>query len=380
MSAVLTPAVYAAPGGEAELRAEVRAFLAETLDPGRPGGLGMSGGFDPEFSRRLAERGWVGMALPRRYGGHEKGAVERWIVVEELLAAGAPMGAHWLADRQTGPLIAHFGSEQMRERFLPEIAAGRCFIAAGMSEPDAGSDLASVRTAAEAVDGGYLVTGTKIWTSGAHTNHYVVTLCRTDPSGGDRHHGLSQLMIDLSSPGLTVNPIAFLDGSHHFNEVVFDEVFVPDEMLIGERGRGWAQVTSELVSERGGPDRYMSVYQLLDLAISHEPDLLRSRSREIGELLARFATIRRMSFAVAVMIDRGAAPGALVPMIKDLGTAFEQDVVRVLRDVVSRPQFLDSAGSAFAALLSLATLTAPSFTLRGGTNEILRMLVARELG
>jgi alkylation response protein AidB-like acyl-CoA dehydrogenase len=368
---------YGPPTGEADLRAEVREFV-QAHSTGEPC-LGMRARHDPEFSRRLAQRGWVGMALPKQYGGSEKRALERWIVVEELLALSAPVGAHWIADRQTGPLLARFGSEEIRQRFLPSIAAGECWISVGMSEADAGSDLASVRTTATKVDGGYEINGTKIWTSDAHTNHYVVALCRTDPLAEDRRRGLSQFIIDLASPGVGIHPIDFLDGSHHFNEVVFEGVFVPAENLIGERGQGWAQVTSELVSERGGPDRYMSVYRLLELAFEHVPDVVERHTVEVGTLLARFATLRRMSMSIAAMSDDGVPTGGVVPMVKDLGTTFEQETVRTLRNIVATSQRLDHHPDRFAELLTRATLTAPSFTIRGGTNEILRNLVARSL-
>lgn len=370
---------YAAPPGEAELRAEVRAFVRDQLGRDPEPGLGMSVGHDPEFSKALAARGWVGMALPERYGGSGKSALERWVVVEELLAVSAPVSAHWMADRQTGPLLARFASEEMRERFLPGIAAGTLWVSIGMSEPDVGSDLASVRTSAREVDGGYEINGVKTWTSGAHINHYVVVLCRTDPAGDDRHRGLSQFMVDLASPGIDVRPIHLLDGSHHFNEVVFDSVFVPAENMIGERGRGWEQVTSELVSERGGPDRYMSAYRLLELAFRHAPEAVDRHAADVGALLARFATLRRLSLSIAAMVDAGRPPGQLVPVAKDLGTTFEQEAVKVLRNVVSTSQRLDHHENPFAELLARAILNAPLFTLRGGTNEILRNLVARSL-
>jgi alkylation response protein AidB-like acyl-CoA dehydrogenase len=364
---------------EAALRAEVREFLRDALPPDHQPVLGMASAYDPAFSEKLAARGWVGMSLPTEYGGGDRGAVYRWIVTEELLAAGAPMWAHWLADRQVGPLIAKFGSESMRSRLLPDIAAGRCMISAGMSEPDSGSDLASVRTAATEVEGGFSVSGTKVWTSGAQYARYLVTLCRTDPSGGDRHVGLSQLIVDLQGPGVTVSPIRQLDGEHHFNQVTLDEAFVPADMLIGTRGQGWAQVTSELVSERGGPDRYMSVLQLLHLALRHVPELLAGRAAEFGELMARFSVLRRMSYSIAATIDAGGDPGPVVPMVKDLGTTFEQEAVEFLRDTVTTPLRADRFGTAFEKLLSEAVVNAPTFTLRGGTNEVLRNLVARRL-
>lgn len=364
---------------EDQLRHEVRQFLRASLPEDHRPGLGMSAAHDPAFSEALAEEGWLGMALPSRYGGNDRGAVDRFVVVEELLAAGAPVGAHWVSDRQTGPLILKFGTEAQRQRFLPDIAAGRCWFSIGMSEPDAGSDLASVRTRADPTTGGWIVNGTKVWTSGAHHNHYFVVLCRTSPVDGDRHNGLSQMIIDLSSDGLKINPIPFLDGSHHFNEVVLDDVFVPDEMVLGEVGHGWSQVTSELAYERAGPDRYMSVYQLLEQALRHRPAMVRQHAATFGRLTAQMATLRQMSFSVAVAIDAGDAPAVQAAFVKDLGTTFEQEAVAVLREFVDEPLSVDQPKDLFADLLAQATLTGPSFTVRGGTNEILRSIAAKGL-
>ena len=249
---------------EEALRAEVRDFLAAELPADSRPALGFAGRHDPEFSRTLAKRGWVGMAIPPEYGGHGRSAVDRFVVAEELLAAGAPIGAHFVADRQTAPALLHFGTEEQRRRFLPGIAAGEVYFSLGMSEPDSGSDLASVRTRATRVDGGWTVTGTKVWTSEAHRNHFFAVLCRTAPvAEGDRHAGLSQLIVDLSAPGVRISPIPYLDGSHHFNEVALEDVFVPDDMVLGEPGSGWRQVTSELAYERSGPDRWLSTFPVL---------------------------------------------------------------------------------------------------------------------
>lgn len=367
---------------EEDLRAEVRAFLAEELPPGsyRPG-LGMSADHSPEFSAALARRGWVGMAIPPEYGGHGRSAVERFVVVEELLAAGAPVGAHWIADRQTAPAVLRFGTEEQRRRFLPSIAAGTCFFSIGMSEPDSGSDLASVRTTATRTDGGWLLNGTKVWTSGAHHNHFFVVLCRTSPLGEDRHAGLSQLLVDLSSAGITVNPITFLDGSHHFNEVVLDDVFVPDGMVLGEVGMGWAQVTSELAYERSGPDRYMSSYQIAETflreRVGSSPDARVADA--LGRITARFWALRQLSLSVARALDDGRAPAVEAAVVKDLGTTFEQEVVEAIRLLVDAELTLDSP-SLFEQLLAQATLAAPSYTLRGGTTEVLRSVAAKGLG
>jgi alkylation response protein AidB-like acyl-CoA dehydrogenase len=242
-----------------ELRREVREWLAgQDFEPRCDAWLG---GFDPEFSRRLAARGWVGMTWPERYGGHGRSSLDRHVVIEELLAAGAPVAAHWVADRQSGPMLLRYGSEAQREQLLPRMARGECFFSIGMSEPDSGSDLASIRTRAQRVEGGWLVSGTKVWTSHAHRAHYMLSLVRTS-SGERKHEGLSQLVIDLRAPGVEVRPVRLLTGQHHFNEIVLRDAFVPDGMLVGEEGAGWRQVVSELAFERAGPERLLSTCPL----------------------------------------------------------------------------------------------------------------------
>lgn len=373
-----SPTVLSA--GEEDLRADVRSFLAEELPKGHTPGLGMAAGHDPDFSKRLAARGWVGMAVPPEYGGHGRTAVERFIVTEELLAAGAPLSAHFVADRQTAPTLLHFGSEQQRAYFLPRISAGECWFSLGMSEPDSGSDLASVRTSARPTEGGWLLNGTKVWTSGAHQNHFFVVLCRTAPAEGSRHSGLSQLIVDLASPGIKVSPIPFLDGSHSFNEVVLEEVFVPHSMVLGELGSGWAQVTSELAYERSGPDRFMSTFNLLRCFVAERgaDDLTESQLRTVGRLVAKYWTIRQLSLSVARALDEGQAPAVEAALVKDIGTRFEQHVVELVRDM-AEVEADPTRGSVFEQLLCRAILTGPSFTIRGGTTEILRSVAAKGL-
>lgn len=364
-----------------QLRWQVRDFLAQELPPGsyRPG-LGMAGGFDREFSRKLAGRGWLGMSIPQEYGGHGRTAVERFVVIEELLAVGAPIGAHWVADRQTGPSILKFGTEEQKRRFLPAICAGESSWSLGMSEPDSGSDLASVRTAATRVEGGWLVNGTKVWTSGAHRNDQFAVLCRTSREA-DRHAGLSQLIVDLRADGIEIRPIPFLDGSHHFNEVVLHDVFVPDDLVLGAVGSGWRQVTSELAHERSGPDRYMSVHLLLEGYVRERvPDPVPDEvAAALGRLTARYWTIRQLSLSVAAALDAGAVPAVEASMVKDLGTVFEQEVVDVLSTLDEEQPLLDGE-SPYAQALAASILAAPSYTLRGGTTEVLRGIVARGLG
>jgi alkylation response protein AidB-like acyl-CoA dehydrogenase len=367
-----------------QVRAEVREFLADELAAGSFSthvDTWLSG-VDPAFSRRLGERGWLGMTWPARYGGHERTAMERYAVTEELLAAGAPVAAHWIADRQSGPNLLRYGTEAQRTAILPRIAAGECFFVIGMSEPDSGSDLASIRTrAVRNGDGDWVVNGAKIWTSNAHASHYAITLVRTSPADpGNRHAGLSQLLVDLSLPGIGVNPIRILDGGHHFNEVVFEDVVIPADMLLGTEGDGWHQVTAELAFERSGPERFLSTYPLLAefarrVTESQDPAALAT----LGRLSARLLALRQMSLRIAAALDRGELPNLAAALVKDVGTTFEADVIDEIRRVTEVPASLDSPDPLGRALAE-AQLHAPGYTLRGGTNEILRGIVARGLG
>jgi alkylation response protein AidB-like acyl-CoA dehydrogenase len=367
-----------------QVREEVRAFLAEELAAGSFAthvDTWLSG-VDPAFSRKLGERGWLGMTWPKQYGGHERTAMERYAVTEELLAAGAPVAAHWIADRQSGPNLLRYGTEAQKAEILPRIAAGECYFVIGMSEPDSGSDLASIRTrAVRNGDGDWVVNGAKIWTSNAHASHYAITLVRTSPADpSNRHAGLSQLLVDLSLPGITVNPIRILDGGHHFNEVVFEDVAIPGDMLLGTEGDGWHQVTAELAFERSGPERFLSTYPLIAefarrVSASGDP----AGVATLGRLAARLLALRQMSLRIAAALDRGELPNLAAALVKDVGTTFEADVIDEIRRVVDVPASLDSPDPLGRALAE-AQLHAPGYTLRGGTNEILRGIVARGLG
>ncbi|HEY2207486.1 MAG TPA: acyl-CoA dehydrogenase family protein [Pseudonocardia sp.] len=379
------PSVGLAPETE-ELRTEVREFLAKERADGRfvPRCDVWLSGWDERFTRELGARGWLGMTLPTEYGGHGKGTLDRYVVTEELLAAGAPVAAHWVADRQIGPSLLRFGTEDQKQRYLPRIAAGECYFGIGMSEPDSGSDLASVRTKATRVDGGWTLRGTKVWTSGAHHAHAFFALARSAPvEEGKRHAGLSQFIVELDSPGVHINPIRLLTGAHHFNEVVLDDVFVPDELVLGEIGSGWHQVTSELAFERSGPERFLSTFPLLVALVgelSSVGDALGPAGlRELGALVARVWTLRRLSLGIAAQLSSGQPADVPAALVKDLGTRYENEVVEAARVLVDIPPD-PGAESGFARLLADAVLHAPGFTLRGGTNEILRGVVARGLG
>lgn len=369
------------PASAERLRQDVREFIAEQRAAGAlPMRHNSWHRYDAAFSRQCGLRGYIGMTWPKRYGGHEKTKLERFVVTEELLAAGAPLGAHWVADRQSGNQILAHGTEAAKQAILPRVAAGECFIGIGMSEPDNGSDLAAVKTRGVQVEGGWRINGTKVWTSNAHRAHYLIALVRTAPPSEDRHAGLSQFIVDLSKPGVTVRPIVNLYGSHDFNEVVFEDYFVPDDMVLGKIGGGWKTVGGELVYERAGPDRFMSTYQTLIESmrvLGPQPD--DRAAVALGRLVAHLATVRRMSTSISGMLEGGYEPHVEAALVKDIGTTLEREIPEVVRDLIPVEPSLGD-GSRFDALLGMSTLRSPGFTLRGGTREILRGVIARGLG
>lgn len=359
-----------------ELRNEVRDFLADQLAAGAftPSVDAWLTGWDKSFTAALAGRGWLGMTVPPEYGGPGRSFIERFVVTEELLAAGAPVAAHWIADRQIVPSLLKYGTEEQRQEFLPRIVRGECYFAIGMSEPDSGSDLASVRTRAARVDGGWLLSGTKVWTSGAHLAHAFIVLARTTPvDPAHRHAGLSQFIVDLRGAGVEIRPIVSMNGAHHFNEVILDSAFVPDAMVFGEVGNGWQQVTSELAFERSGPERFLSTFVLLAACADRMASNAILRDPDLGRLVARIAGLHQMSTAVAGALERREPADLPAAVVKVLGTTSEGDIA----------EFADSReppDPLFARLVREAVDQRPGFTLRGGTNEILRGVLARGLG
>lgn len=369
-----------------ELRARVRAFLeADRAEFGWTSTVdSWIASWDPGFSRRLAQQGWVGMTIPTGFGGGGFSHIDRFVVIEELLAAGAPIAAHWVADRQAGPSLLKYGSDAQRQKYLPAIARGECFFAIGMSEPESGSDLASVRTRGTKVEGGWEVSGTKVWTSGAHHAHAFVVLARSAPlDDGSRHEGLSQFLIPLDAPGIDIRPIRLLTGAHHFNEVVLTKVFVPDDMVLGDVGDGWTQVTSELGFERSGPERILSTQPLLDqlLIDARNPDGDHEvcTAGELGDLISQLTALRQLSCSIAGTLADGQPIGVAAALVKDLGTRYEGAVVDVAATSANAAPRMDSPDE-LGRLLAEGLLHAPGFTLRGGTNEILSGVIARGLG
>ncbi|MBM3559216.1 MAG: acyl-CoA dehydrogenase, partial [Alphaproteobacteria bacterium] len=297
------------PEAEA-LRQRVRALIAAEL-AARPRALKAWSwaGFDADFSRKLGAAGFLGLTWPKKFGGHERTALDRFVVVEELLAAGAPVHAHWIAERQSGPLVLRFGTEAQRQRYLPPIVRGESYFCIGMSEPDSGSDLASIRTRAMRDGDFWRLDGRKVWTSFAHKAHHMIALVRTAPGGEDRHAGLSQFLVDLAAPGITIRPIRNMAGDSDFNEVTFDGVALPADALLGGEGQGWQQVLAELAFERSGLERILSAHAVLVELIRHlGGDPSERAAVALGRAVAQLATLRQMSLAVAGRLAAGEAP------------------------------------------------------------------------
>ncbi|CAN5739581.1 acyl-CoA dehydrogenase family protein [soil metagenome] len=367
-----------------ELRTQVRAFIAaDRAEFGwQPQVDAWLCGPDPSFSARLGDAGYLGLTIPTEYGGHGLGHLHRYVVTEELLISGAPVAAHWFADRQVAPGLLTYGTDEQRKRILPQIASGRFYTAIGMSEPQSGSDLAAASTRATRTDDGWALTGRKVWTSGAHLAHLIVVLARTSPADPEhRHAGFSQFLVPTDTAGVTIDPIVTMDGAHHFNEVMFDDAVVPADAVLGEVGDGWHQVTAELSFERSGPERILSTAPLLLpllRALAGRADIDDGTAAAVGHLVARLVSLRQLSVSVARALTAGEHAANQAALVKDLGTRFEQDSVDLAADLLDFVNDNDDAN--LRALLRASRLHSPMFTLRGGTNEVLRGVVARGMG
>ena len=367
-------------GAEADLRRQVRAFLKAELEKGgfTPGADCWVSGASPAFSEKLGHMGWIGMTWPERFGGRGRPTLHRLVVTEELLVAGAPVAAHWIADRQTGPQILKYGTKDQKNSILPRIAAGTCYTCVGMSEPQAGSDLAAVQTKATRTASGWILSGRKIWSTVAHLSSYMTVLARTSPADGtNRHFGLSQFLVDLSLPGIEISGIRDIAGQTHFNEVVFDQVDLGADALLGVEGNGWEQCTGELAMERSGPERFLTTFILLEKTLTAMREQV--PPAVLGDLIARLVTLRTMSRGIAKRIEDGERPDTEAALVKQLGNAFEKHLFHAMRDVIGARPECDVP----AELLSFrdeVQWRLPSHTLRGGTTEILRGVIARQLG
>lgn len=365
------------PESTQPLRHEIREFLVKNMPLTRRPNSDFLSGYDPQFSELLGRHGYVCMNIPKKYGGGGKSFFERYVVAEELLAAGAPITAHWFTDRQFAPSLMDLGTEEQRQKYLPDMCAGRSYFSIGMSEPNSGSDLASIRTSATPVEGGWRVNGTKLWTTYAHRNQFMIALVRTSKQTENRHAGMSQLLINLHDSSIDIRPIKNMGGEEDFNEVVFNNTFVPSADLIGKEGEGWSQCTAELGYERSGSERFLSTFRVFIEFLKlfkEQPDDLQAVA--IGKITSQLMALRRMSLSVANMLEEGKKPNVEAALVKELGNNFEKLMPEIAR--LSAPLRADKTH--FNQTYRESILLSPSTTLRGGTREILRGVIARGLG
>jgi alkylation response protein AidB-like acyl-CoA dehydrogenase len=370
------------PEAEA-LRREVRAFLQEERDNGTFAPGAKEAAFSPEFSRKVGARGWIGMTWPKAYGGQERSHLERYVLNEEMLAAGAPTRAHFVADRQSGPVLIRYGTDEVKREVLPRIVRGEAYFCIGLSEPNSGSDVFAASTKATKTEGGWLINGRKIWTSNAHLATHMIGMFRTSPATAEnRRHGLSQFLVAMNTPGIDVRPIRNMAGYHDFNEVVFDDVLVPDSHLIGEKDMAWKQATDELAYERSGPERFLETLSALTALLREAgPNPSERVAEGIGREVAHLKTLRRMSLSVAGMLQAGKTPVVEAAVVKDLGTNWEQALPAKVRLLGPAPGSAPSDNqTSFDDAMRHTTLIAPKLTIQGGTREVLRGIIARGLG
>jgi alkylation response protein AidB-like acyl-CoA dehydrogenase len=374
-------------------RQEVSAFLEGEIARGlfRPSCDGWIQGFSPEFTRKVAERGWIGLSWPKEYGGQGRSNVDRFILTEEMLRYGAPAALHWFADRQIGRAIIHFGTDEQKKEFLPLIRRGEAYVGLGMSEPEAGSDLASLQTRAAEDGDSYIINGQKMWTSCARYMNYLYLVARTDPTA-PKHRGISELIIRADLPGMTIVPTIDITGTEAWGEVFFDNVRVPKTSLIGEKNRGFYQIVNQLDFERSGLERLMGNYPLFDAIVRFCKETERdgsplSRSPLVRDKLARlqveYEVGRLLTYRVALVIDGGRAPNMEAAMAKFYCTAFEQHLADLSTRILGLYGQLIGE-SKWAPIFGMAPhsyLGSMGYSLQAGTSEILRNVVAtRGLG
>lgn len=324
-------------------------------------------GYSKEFSRVLAQEGWIGMTWPLEFGGGGRPGIERIIMAEEMISAGAPVAASWVADRQMGPAICAYGTPEQRAEFLPGILSGEATWCIGMSEPDAGSDLAALQTSAVRDGTHWVVNGQKIWTSLAAIAEYCYLIVRTS-SEGPRHKGVSEIIVSMDSPGIEVRPVQDMVTNDHFCEVFFTDVRVPVANLVGVEGDAFRQTMAQLEHERGGIDRLVSNRPLYRHALS-KADLADPTVRqEIAALETGYEVGRLMVYQGAL----GQAPPGFSSATKCFCTEHEQRVARFAARVLG-------AEATLGGDVANAVLYAPAYTIQGGTSNVMRNILGERV-
>jgi len=371
-----------------KFRHEVRNFLEEEIKKGywEPACDSWIQGFDPEFSKRVAQRSWIGLTWPKEYGGQGLSYIDRLILTEEMLRYGAPAACHWFTDRQIGGSIVTYGTEEQKRELLPKIIAGEAYIGLGMSETEAGCDLASLQTRATEDGDCYIINGQKTWTSGGSFVNYFYLLARTDPEA-PKHRGISEFIIPADLPGINRIPMVDITGTEAWNDVFFDGVRVPKKCLIGEKNRGFLQALQQLDYERSGMERLMGNYPLFDAIVQFTKENKLSQEPVIRDKLAQlqieFEVGRLLIYRVALVMDEGRAPNREAAMSKAYSTAFEQRLAKAAMEVLG-PYGQLVSDSKLAPIRGLAVhsyLASKGYSLQAGTSEILKNILAtRGLG
>lgn len=371
-----------------EFREEVRSFLEEELRQGsfQPSCDAWIQGYSLEFTRKIAQRGWIGMTWPEKYGGQGRSHIDRLIMTEEILRYGAPAACHWFADRQIGSSILRYGTEEQKKEYLPRIIRGEAYIGLGMSEPEAGSDLASLQTRAVKDGDVYIVDGQKTWTSCGKFMNYIYLVARTDPMV-PKHRGISEFVVDVSLPGVSISPIIDITNSEAWADVFFDGVRVPRQCLIGEENNGFYQILNQIDYERGGLERLMGNYALFDAIIRYARETRRNGKalsedtlvrHKLAQLQVEFEVGRLLCYRVALVIDRGRSPNVEAAMSKTYSTTFEQHLASTAMEILGLyGQLLpDSVRVPIRGLAPHSYLASKGYSLQAGTSEILKNIIA----
>ena len=324
-------------------------------------------GYSSEFSQMMASEGWIGMSWPKKHGGHERSSIERVIVGEEMISAGAPIAGMWFADRQMGPSLITHGTPEQQEKYLPGMLNGTATWCIGMSEPDSGSDLASLKTFAENDGEQWVINGQKIWTSFGAQADYMYLICRTI-NEGPPHKGISEIIIPMGTPGIEVRPITDMTTNKHFCEVYFNDVEVPIENLVGIEGDAFRQTMRQLEHERGGIDRLVSNRPLYDLALEHADFNKASVRQEVAKLESGYRIGRFLVYQEAL----GQALPGFSAAIKVYCTEHEQRVADFVFNVLGPEATLwndDTKGLIYS----------PGYTIMGGTSNIMRNIIGERM-
>ena len=327
------------------------------------------------WHRILAKQGWVAPAWPKEWGGTGWNVVQRYIFEEELGYVGSPPLIPF-GLTMCGPVLLRFGTEEQKKRFLPRIYNGDDFWCQGYSEPGSGRDLASLKTKAIREGDSYVVNGQKIWATLGHYADWIFCLVRTDASAGKRQEGISFLLIDMKTPGITVRPLMLMDGAHEVNEVFFDDVKVPAQNLVFEEGKGWTVAKYLLGHERmntgriGGSKRELAKLKEFSASQRISDSRFRDRlSRLEVELMALEITNLRF---LDQMRRTGQPPGADVSMLKIKGTEIQQGLTELMMQAADPADAAQIAGSFGPRYLSMRKTT-----IYAGSNEIQRNIIAK---